>query len=89
MNMNRWVVIAAAAAGLASFGTVAHADGKATYTNICSECHETGDFEGENPKEVAATIKSIVAGTHKHKKQLKLTDQEINDVAAYLTSGGK
>jgi mono/diheme cytochrome c family protein len=92
MNISRLIVIASAAAGLAGFGSTAYADaaaGKATFTNVCAECHEAGDFEGEDAKEVGETIKGIVAGTHKHKKALKLTDQEIADVAAYMTSGGK
>ncbi|HET7204611.1 MAG TPA: c-type cytochrome [Steroidobacteraceae bacterium] len=92
MNMSRLVVLATAFAGLAGFGSTAYADaaaGKATFTKICAECHEAGDFDGEDPKEVAATIKSIVAGTTKHKEKLALTDQEISDVAAYMAAGGK
>ena len=65
------------------------AAGKATFTSICSECHEAGDFEGDDPKELSQTIHAIVAGTHKHKKQLTLNDQQIADVAAYLAAGGK
>ncbi len=63
MNMSRLVVLASAFAGLVGFGSTAYADaaaGKATFTNVCAECHEVGDFDGEDPKEVAATIKSIV-----------------------------
>jgi len=92
MNTSRLVVLVSAFAGLVGFGSTAYADaaaGKATFTNVCSECHEVGDFDGEDPKEVATTIKSIVAGTTKHKKALKLTDQEISDVAAYMAAGGK
>lgn len=92
MKISRLLVIASAFAGLSSYGAGAHADaaaGKATFTEICSECHEAGDFEGEDPAEVSATIKKIVGGQMKHKKALKLTDAQITDVAAYLTSGGK
>lgn len=92
MKISRLVVIATAVTGLVGFGSTAYADaaaGKATFTNVCAECHEAGDFDGEDPKEVATTIKSIVAGTTKHKKALKLTDQEIADVAAYMAAGGK
>jgi mono/diheme cytochrome c family protein len=92
MKTSRLVVIMGAAAGLASYGGTAFADaaaGKATFTGICAECHEAGDFEGENPAELSATIKKIVSGEMKHKKALKLTDAEIADVAAYLASGGK
>mgnify|MGYP005820676665 CR=1 FL=1 len=92
MKISRFVVIAGAAAALAGFGTAAHADaagGKATFTKVCAECHEAGDFEGEDAKALGETIKSIVAGTHKHKKALKLTDAEIADVAAYMAAGAK
>jgi mono/diheme cytochrome c family protein len=88
MKIIRLVAISSAFA-LAGFGTAAHADGKATFTNVCSECHEAGDFEGEDAKELSANIKKIVAGQMKHKKALKLTDQEITDVTAYLVGGGK
>lgn len=90
MKFSRLVVIVSAAAGIAGFGTVAHADaaaGKATFTQVCSECHEVADFEGEDAAEVQATIKKIVGGTMKHKKALKLTDAQIADVAAYMTGG--
>ena len=90
MKFSRMVVIASAAAGLVGFGSAAHADaaaGKATFTEICSECHEVADFEGEDAAEVQGTIKKIVAGQMKHKKALKLTDAQIADVAAYMTGG--
>ena len=91
MKINRLAVLAATVV-FAGWGGVAHADaaaGKATFTKVCAECHEVGDFEGEDAKEVAGTIKSIVAGTTKHKEPLKLTDAQIADVAAYMASGGK
>lgn len=90
MKFSRMVVIASAAAGLVGFGSAAHADaaaGKATFTEICSECHEVADFEGEDAAEVQGTIKKIVAGQMKHKKALKLTDAQIADVAAFMTGG--
>jgi mono/diheme cytochrome c family protein len=90
MKFSRLVVIASAAAGVAGFGSVAHADaaaGKATFTQVCAECHEVADFEGEDAAELQATIKKIVGGTMKHKKDLKLTDAQIADVAAYMASG--
>jgi mono/diheme cytochrome c family protein len=92
MNIRRLVVLASAFTGLLGLGSTAYADaaaGKATFTKICAECHEAGDFDGEDPAEVAATIKSIVAGTTKHKQKLTLSDQEISDVAAFMAAGGK
>jgi len=90
MRVSRLVVIASAAAGLLGFGSAAHADaaaGKATFKQICSECHEVADFEGEDAAALQGTIKKIVGGQMKHKKELKLTDAQIADVAAYMTGG--
>ena len=89
MKISRLVVVVSAVAGLVGFGSTAYADGKATFTGTCAECHEPADFEGEDAKALATTIKGIVAGTQKHKKALKLTDQEITDVAAFMAAGGK
>ncbi len=58
-------------------------------SRLCSECHETADFEGEPVADVTATVKKIVAGQMKHKKALKLTDQQAADVAAFMAGGGK
>lgn len=89
MKINRLLMVVVSAAGLAGYGSVALADGKATFDSICSECHEAADFEGEDAAELTATIKKISAGQMKHKKALKLTDQEAADVAAFMASGGK
>jgi mono/diheme cytochrome c family protein len=92
MRINKVLTVLVAAAGFAGYGGVAQADaaaGKATFNDICSECHEAADFEGENAADVTATIKKIVAGQMKHKKALKLTDQQAADVAAFMVSGGK
>lgn len=92
MKINKLLTALIAAAGLAGYGGAALADaaaGKATFESICSECHETADFEGEPVADVTATVKKIVAGQMKHKKALKLTDQQAADVAAFMTGGGK
>jgi len=92
MKINKLAPVALAVAGLAGYSgaaLAANAGGKATFDAVCSECHETADFEGEDAKEVGATIKKIVGGQMKHKKALKLSDQEITDVAAFMASGGK
>jgi cytochrome c553 len=92
MQVKNLLMVLVSAVGLAGFGSTALADaaaGKATFNEICSECHETADFEGENAADVTATIKKIVAGQMKHKKALKLTYQQAVDVAAFMVSGGK
>lgn len=90
MKVSRLVVFASAFAGLTGFGSAAFADaaaGKATFTEVCSECHEVADFEGESAADIQATIKKIVGGTMKHKQAIKLTDAQIADVAAYMAAG--
>ncbi len=90
IKISRLVVMASAFAMLAGFGSAAHADaaaGKATFTATCAECHDVADFEGEDAAALRGTLKQIVAGSQKHKKALQLTDAQIADVAAYMTSG--
>jgi len=89
MTIKQLGAVLVASIGLTGWSAAALADaaaGKATYEEICSECHEDGDFKGEDPKEVSASIKKIVAGQMKHKKKLTLTDQQIADVAAYMVT---
>jgi mono/diheme cytochrome c family protein len=88
-------VLLAAAVGLAllSLGPwAARADvaaGKARFNAMCGECHDSADFENENPQALAGTLRRIVSGEIRHKKPLQLTDQEIADIAAYMSTGGK
>ena len=92
MKLDKLLMVSLASVSLAGFGSAALADaaaGKATFNDVCSECHETADFEGESAADLTATIKKIAAGQMKHKKALKLTDQQAADVAAFMASGGK
>jgi len=83
------LVVVSAAAVFAGYGSAALADAKKMFDDVCAECHETADFEGEDAKELAATIKKIAAGQVKHKKAIKLTDAEATDIAAFMAAGGK
>jgi mono/diheme cytochrome c family protein len=65
------------------------AAGKARFNAVCGECHDSADFENENPQALASTLRKIVSGELKHKKALQLSDQEIADIAAYMSTGGK
>jgi mono/diheme cytochrome c family protein len=92
MKINKLLTVSIAATGLAGYAGAALADaaaGKAAFEDVCAECHETADFEGEKAADLTATIKKIMAGQMKHKKPIKLTDQQVADVAAYMASGGK
>ena len=92
MKLNRMLIVAVAALGATGWSMVANADaaaGKAKFAASCAECHEAGDFEGEDAKVLGDTIKKIAGGQVKHKSAIKLSDAEIADVAAYMASGGK
>jgi mono/diheme cytochrome c family protein len=89
METKRIVMVAVASACAAAWSLAAHADGKAKFASDCAECHEAGDFEGEDAAALADTIKKISAGQMKHKAKLTLTDAEIADLAAYMSKGGK
>ena len=53
MKMNRMLIVAVASLGAAGWGMAAHADAKAKFASDCAECHEAGDFEGEDAKALA------------------------------------
>jgi mono/diheme cytochrome c family protein len=65
------------------------AAGKARFNAVCGQCHDSADFENENPQTLAATLRRIVSGELRHKNPLQLSDQEIQDIAAYMSTGGK
>jgi mono/diheme cytochrome c family protein len=90
MKFMRLFAVSAATLAMAGFSSIASADaaaGKAKFTATCAECHEVADFEGEDAKALADTMKKIVAGQAKHKNALKLTDAEITNLAAYMAEG--
>jgi mono/diheme cytochrome c family protein len=95
MKMSHLLVVSASMLAIASWAGSAHADaaaGKAKFTEVCSECHEVGDFAGEKAADLTATIKKIVTSGNTpdgkpHKKALKLSDAEIADLAAYMSAG--
>ncbi|MGH2500803.1 MAG: c-type cytochrome [Candidatus Limnocylindria bacterium] len=93
INILTTASVALAIAAIVSLGSVsARADvaaGKARFNAACGECHDSADFENENPQALAATLRRIVSGELKHKKPLQLSDQEIADIAAYMSTGGK
>ena len=89
MRMNRMLFVSLATVGIAGYGSAAFADAKAMFGDVCAECHEPEDFEGEDVKELEATIKKIAAGQMKHKKAIKLTDAEAAAMAAFMAGGGK
>lgn len=60
--------------------------GKAKVQQICSKCHDTGDWKGKSEAEIQGKIQNVVAGKTKHPKKLDLSDADIANVAAYWAS---
>lgn len=89
MKINRSMIVSLAAVCFAGYGSMALADAKAKFGEICSECHEPADFEGEDAAALTATIQKIVKKEVKHKKALTLTDAEAAELAAFMSKGGK
>jgi len=89
MKMSKFLIVTVATLGAAGWGMAANADaaGKAKFEAACAECHEAGDFAGEDAKGLADTMKKIVAGQQKHKNKLTLTDAEIASLASFMSAG--
>jgi mono/diheme cytochrome c family protein len=87
MKTGRMFVVAVAALGMAGWSLSAMADGKATFEKNCAECHEVGDFTGEDVKGLTDSIKKIAAGQMKHKAKITLSDADISAVATYMSTG--
>lgn len=89
--MNRRALITIALACCMS--TVSAADigaGKQKAQQECASCHQPSDWEGETEASLTSLMKDIVRGKVKHeKKQLSLSDQDIDNIAAYWARSNK
>lgn len=85
------VAVAVATLGAAfAFAPTVHADPKAAFDEVCSECHEIDEYTDRTAADLEKTIKGIVAGTVKHKKKkLTLSDADAAAMAKFLAAGGK
>ena len=85
------IILATFATGLlGAAGTALAADaaaGGTVFEATCSTCHEKADWPGKNTADLTAMIHNIVIGQTKHKKALKLSDDEVANVAAFITGG--
>jgi mono/diheme cytochrome c family protein len=80
---------AGTALGIALAGPVLAADGVAgqkLYDQICADCHELKDHAGKPAADLQKSLKAIVARQKKHKKQLRLDDEQIANVSEYLST---
>jgi cytochrome c553 len=66
------------------------AAGKQKTQQECGSCHRPSDWEGETEASLTSLMKDIVRGKVKHhKKQLALSDQDIENIAAYWARNNK
>jgi len=90
--MRNTPIILAAAASLAVLAAslparaADTAAGKQLFDKVCADYHELKDNAGKPAADLEKTLKAIVAGEKKHKKKLTLSDAEIANVSAYLSS---
>lgn len=93
MSIKRYSAVALSVIAVAGWSASAlaadKAAGKAKFEATCADCHEAADFEGEAEASLADSLKKIVAKTTKHKEALTLTPAEIDNLAAFMASGGK
>jgi len=89
MKLSKFLIVTVATLGTAGWGMAASADaaGKAKFEAACAECHEAGEFAGEDAKGLADSLKKMAAGQQKHKTKITLTDAEITSVAAFMSAG--
>jgi hypothetical protein len=55
------------------------------FSDVCVECHERTDWEGETTTSVEQTLRGIMTGKVKHKAKLTLTESEVIAMAKFLT----
>ncbi len=63
------------------------AAGQKIFQTTCAACHKNMNvYTGKSETELQSLIKGIVSGTVKHPKKLTLGDEDIANVAAYISS---
>ena len=73
--------------GYAADSAADSAAGQKIFQTICAACHKNMNvYTGKSETELQSLIKGIVSGTVKHPKKLTLGDEDIANVAAYISS---
>ena len=89
MNSTRIALVVLASTVAASVHAADLAAGQAKVAQQCAECHRPKDWNGETTAALQSLIADIVAGKVRHPRELKLTPEEIANIAAYYTSKNK
>ena len=80
--------VAAVAAALAFAGSAVAADpaaGEAAWNDGCADCHEASEFAGKPAADLTTTLKGLADGSIKHKPKVKLSEEEVASIVAFLT----
>lgn len=83
--MNKSLIILA---GIFSCGIASAdiAEGERISQDVCYDCHFVDEGEMAELGATFKSIKGIVDGTVKHRKKLKLTDEEIKSLIEYFST---
>lgn len=83
--MNKSLIILA---GIFSCGIASAdiAEGERISQDVCYDCHFVDEGEMAELGATFESIKGIVDGTVKHRKKLKLTDEEIKSLIEYFST---
>lgn len=73
--------------GMAAAANAADAQaGKAEFQKVCSQCHDVSDWKGKSEAQLTDMIGNVNSGKAKHPKKLGLTDAQVADLAAWVSS---
>jgi mono/diheme cytochrome c family protein len=89
MAISRIVVATAAVGMFAAYIPAYSADsaaGQKIFSGTFAACHQLKSYAGKSDSDLETQVKGIVAGTIKHPKKLTLSDADIANVAAYISS---
>jgi cytochrome c553 len=62
------------------------AAGQRIFEGTCATCHGLQGYVGKSSAELEVTLKGMVAGTIDHPKKLALSDTDVRNLAAYMSS---
>ena len=89
--MRHWILATVGIIALTAtrFVLAADAAGKAAAQAKCVQCHDAGDWDGENAASLEALIRDVARGSVSHKVKIQLDDAEVKDIAAYWAASAK
>jgi len=62
--------------------------GQALFQGSCVPCHVVADWKGKSGPQVAQAVTDVNSGKHEHPRKLGLSDAQVADLAAWLSTAG-